>query len=264
MKYGEVDFDQEDRSRAELRDKQQRKEERRRLKRKIHTIFLVFGLCLKLCAVVFSLVTLIIHGGKFEVGGIISTDGVHHLSGPGVDYLIGLYIMTVFALFSLVINAVGPCSIYERGHFGGSLLFLVNDISYASVGKAVLDKWPANAGGWSPTPWLVPTMGAMVVSGMTMAVSAWRLSGAGCHPAKKAKEIKCVSMRAYGELQEGELQELEGKSEVATAAYSKYKEHKKQKQQRENRQQRERLLSDTQDTARANKKLLQIDPEALD
>jgi len=163
MKYGEVDFDQEDRSRAELQNKQQRKEERRRLKRKIHTIFLVFGLCLKLCAVVFSLVTLIIHGGKFEVGGIISTDGVHHLSGPGVDYLVGLYIMTVFALFSLVINAVGPCSIYERGHFAGSLLFLVNDISYASVGKAVLDKWPANAGGWSPTPWLLPTMGAMVV-----------------------------------------------------------------------------------------------------
>ena len=56
----------------------------------------------------------------------------------------------------------------------------------------------------------------------------------------------------------------QGKSEVATAAYSKYKEHRKQKQQRESRQQRERLLSDTQDSAQANQTMLQIDPEALD
>ena len=210
-------------------------------------------------------------------------------------------------------------------------LCVTADISYASVGKAVLDKWPANAGGWSPTPWLLPTMGAMVVDthmhtaaptycsgrvwyddgservaivGYVFAViaalvrpnvglqelvairprkpklqlpSVAAAADAHCGAGNQVCEYAGLRRAAGGRATGARGTSLgrpttdrwvfgmsQGKSEVATAAYSKYKEHKKQKQQRENRQQRERLLSDTQDTARANKKMLQIDPEALD
>eukprot|EP00656_Telonema_subtile_P012858 TRINITY_DN16508_c0_g1_i1.p1 TRINITY_DN16508_c0_g1~~TRINITY_DN16508_c0_g1_i1.p1 ORF type:complete len:247 (+),score=50.16 TRINITY_DN16508_c0_g1_i1:250-990(+) len=227
MKVDEGEFE-EDQDEVAERLRSQQKEAKRAARKHAQMIFMVFGVLVKFGAVVFSLVTLILYGGKFDQGGITSKDGHTKLDGPGVDFLVALYILTVFALFALLANAIGPCSFYRRAHFAAHFVFLANDICYAAVAKATIDAWPEDDGGWTPHVSLLIVLVCLLCSGSIMLLNSYKLSGTGCK-SRKQKEFKTLRVKAFGELTEVDLEAQEENERMNTTAYARYHEHKQQK-----------------------------------
>lgn len=228
MKVDEAEFEEHPDVVAE-RLRLQKKAERQARRKRVQVVFMVFGVLIKFGAVVFSLVTLILYGGKFDKGGITSEDGHTKLDGPGVDFLIALYVLTVVALLGLLANAIGgPCSVYGRAHFGAQIVFLANDIAYAAVAKVTIDAWPETDGGWKPHVSLLIILVCLLFSGSTMLFNSYKLSGHGCEP-RKQKEFKTIRVKAYGELTEVDLEAQEENAKMNQTAYARYQEHRQQK-----------------------------------
>lgn len=177
--------------------KRQKKETQDESLRRLHLVFLVFGVTAKLVGIGLLIVTLVIHGGKFDKNSMTAVDNTR-LDGPGIDFLVTLYVLGSIALFVLATGVAGPCAVQRRWNFAGQTVGLLVDASTAIVTKAVCDRWPSNATGWSPNKFLTAASLLMLCSSGVMLYTAFWLSGTGWHPLPK-KATKYIRVSSTGD-----------------------------------------------------------------